>query len=31
MKILSEVFQVLDNMLESALVDLFWAWFGGPL
>ena len=31
MKILSEFFQVLDDMIESTLVDLFWIWFGGSL
>ena len=31
MEILPDFFQVLDDMIESTLVDLFWIWFGGSL
>ena len=31
MEILPDFFQVLDDMIESTLVDLLWIWFGGSL
>ena len=31
MEISSEFVQVLEVMIESTLVDLFWIWFGGCL
>ena len=31
MEILPDFFQVLDDMIESTFVDLFWIWFGGSL
>ena len=31
MEISSVFFKVLDDMIGSTLVDLFWIWFGGSL